>query len=236
MKNESTSLTKRNKSLLSIITDGLSYLFFVIVLFTFVWLIYQSEARATIEFQLAPTYVVVLSLFIILIVGFLEGSQIAIINISERKRFYVSDKFETAGQVLQMTHTKESIHNYLIGRQLMVVVLVIVFSLLTAFPNINSDTFNFEIPKTINIIAFKLGLVNALILLWLGQLFPQLFANKSPQHLLNYKLVKYLVKLCFIISASKVAKPSSLIVNLATINEHNKETPRQKYDDEKGRK
>jgi protein-S-isoprenylcysteine O-methyltransferase Ste14 len=233
MNTELTSPNKKNKTFISFITDGLSYSFFMIVLFTFVWLIYQSEARATIEFQLAPNYVIILSLFIILIVGFLEGSQLAIINISDRKRFYVSDKFETAGLVLQMTHTKESIHNYLIGRQLMVVVLVIIFSLLTAFPNINSNTFNFEIPKIINIIAFKLGLVNALILLWLGQLFPQLFANKSPQHLLNYKLVKYLVKLCFIISASKVAKPSSLLVDLATINEHNKEKPRKYLPDEK---
>ncbi len=93
--------------------------------------------------------------------------------------------------------------------------------MLTAFPNINEETFHFKIPKVINIIAFQLGIVNAFILLWLGQLIPQLFANKAPQHLLNFKLVKYLVKLCFIISASKVAKPSSFIVNLVDVKEHN---------------
>jgi len=76
------------------------------------------------------------------------------------------------------------------------------------------------------VIAFQLGLVNAFILLWLGQLVPQLFANVAPQHLLNFKLVKYLVKLCFIISASKVAKPSSLIVNMVDVKEHNAIPPK----------
>lgn len=220
MKNEFSKSNDTKKSLFSIVTDGLSYVFFSIICVTFVWLIYQSEASASIEFQLSATTVLLLSIFIIIIVGFLEGSQIAIINISDRDFFLDSKEYKTAFQVQQMTKTKESIHNYLIGRQLLVVVLVIVFSLLTAFPNINDDTFHIKIPKIINVIAFQLGLVNAMILLWLGQLVPQLFANVAPQHLLNFKLVKYLVKLCFIISATKVAKPSSLIVDLTKVTEH----------------
>ncbi len=214
----------RNKTLFHIITDILSYLFFIFVCVTFTWLMFQSETRASIEFQITPLIVFLLSIVIIIILGLLEGSQIAIINISDKHFSTIPDEYPTASQVQQMTKTKEMVHHYLIGRQLMVVVLVIVFSLLTSFPNINDQTFNLKIPKVINIVAFQLGLMNALILLWLGQLIPQLFANKSPHQFLNLKLVKYLVKLCFIVSASKVAKPSSLIVNLATEQEKNTTT------------
>lgn len=211
----------RNKTLFHLTTDILSYLFFIFVCITFIWLMFQSETRASIEFQISPLIVLLLSIFIIIALGLLEGSQIAIINFSEKHFSSISNEYKTALQVQEMTKTKEAIHHYLIGRQLIVVVLVIVFSLLTSFPNINDETFNVKIPKVINIIAFQLGLMNALILLWLGQLIPQLFANKAPQQFLNLKLLKYLVKLCFIVSASKVAKPSSLIVNLANVKDHN---------------
>ena len=209
----------KNKTIFHLMTDIFSYLFFVFVCSTFIWLVFHNETRASIDFQMAPFIVFLLSIVIIIILGLLEGSQIAIINISEKHHSTISNKYITALQVQQMTKTKETVHHYLIGRQLMVVVLVIVFSLLTSFPNIDDETFNMKIPKVLNIIAFQLGLMNALILLWLGQLIPQLFANKAPQQFLNLKLTKYLVKLCFIVSASKVAKPSSLIVNLANVKD-----------------
>ena len=101
-------------------------------------MIFHSQSRASIDFGLQPLTVIFISVIIIIFVALLEVSQIAIVNISDKDISKISDKYPIAYEIQKLTRTKESIQEYLIGRQLIVVALVIIFSLLTSFPNIDS--------------------------------------------------------------------------------------------------
>lgn len=216
-------LILQNRNWFNIFTDSLSYLIFAFILSIFVWMIFHSQSRASIDFGLQPITVIFISVIITFFVALLEGSQIAIVNISDKDISKISDKYPIAYEIQKLTRTKESIQEYLIGRQLLVVALVIIFSLLTSFPNIDSIYENIKIPGIIDLVAFKLGLLNALILLWFGQLIPQLLATKAPLYILNMRIVKYVVHICLYLCRLKIAKPSSLVVNLANIKEHKPE-------------
>lgn len=224
----SKSVVLDSRDWFEFVTDLLSYAAFALVMGVFFWMIFDSQSRATIDFGLDPIMVVFISAAIVFFVALLEGSQIAIVNISDKDISSAADTYPIAFDIQKATRTKEAVQDYLIGRQLLVVALVIVFSLLTSFPNIGNSYRNVEIPGVVDLVAFKLGLVNALILLWLGQLVPQLLASRAPQSVLNIRLVKYVVYLCIYLSRLKIAKPSSLVVDLADIKEH--APPSSEYD------
>lgn len=204
----------RKKNWLSYLTDGLSFAFFIGVCVVFVWLVFDLQARASLEFGLGPWTITGISLLLILFVGILEGSQIAIINLADKDQSEFCSKKIHTNSIKTMIEAKEAIHHYLIGRQLLVVVSVIVFSLLTSFPHLRNHEFGVHIPSVIDMVVFKLGLINALILLWLGQLIPQLIAHRAPQKLLNFWLVGKVFQLCVFFSHLKIAKPSSVVANM----------------------
>ncbi|ROS04622.1 silicon transporter [Sinobacterium caligoides] len=216
--NDGDGLNK-DKGWLDVITDGLSYLAFIGLFSLFTWLIVNEQSRATIEFGIQPGFVILIAVAIIFFIALLEGSQIAIIDIADKDLANVADRYPIASQIQKLIRTKEGIEDYLIGRQLLVVALVIIFSLMTSFPNIKGVIHTVSIPSFIDFIAFKLGLLNALIMLWLGQLIPQLLASKAPQTILNSRLMKWVVRLCLFISRLKIAKPSSFFVSLARVSE-----------------
>lgn len=198
-------------------TDWLSFAFFFGVCSLFFWLVFDLETRASIEFGWSPWVVTAITLFLIAFVGILEGSQIAIINLDDKDPLdFCSEKLHTR-KIKALMAAKESIHHYLIGRQLLVVVSVIVFSLLTSFPHMRNHEFGAYIPPIIDMIVFKLGLINALVLLWFGQLIPQLIAHRAPQRLLNFWVVRKVIQLCVFFSHLKIAKPSSVVANQVEI-------------------
>ncbi|MGJ8662717.1 MAG: hypothetical protein ACSHWU_03655 [Marinicella sp.] len=203
-----------NTGWVNTLTDVLSFVFFTVVCTGFFWLIVDEQSRASLEFGLSPAVVIFLSICLIIFVGILEGSQIAIINLEEKHHSKFCEKKHHTQAIKKIIHTKQAIHHYLIGRQLLVVVSVIVFSLLTSFPHIEATQFGIQIPAVVDLFVFKLGLVNALILLWFGQLIPQLIAHRAPQVLLNFWAVKQVIKLCIFFSHLKIAKPSSEVANL----------------------
>jgi len=193
--------------LMGIIFSSLS---FIIVVGLFIYLIFTGETRATLDFNMSLSMVFMISIFIIILLAFLEGSQLAIVNLS-MKDLSNSMQYPIAYEIQKLTKTKEKTQDYLIGRQLLVVVIVTIFSILTSFPNISSIN-SLPLSPIFTTIIFKLGLLNALILLWFGQLIPQLFATKSPQTILNFRVMKYVVYLCLLLSKLRIAKPVSLIV------------------------
>ncbi len=194
-------------------TDGLSFLFFFSVCSLFLWLIFDLETRASIEFGWSPWVIVAISLFLIAFLAILEGSQIAIINLADKDRSEFCVKKVHTHKIKTIIEGKEAIHHYLIGRQLLVVVSVIVFSLLTSFPHMRNHEFGVYIPEVVDMIVFKLGLINALVILWFGQLIPQLIAHRAPQGLLNFWVVRKVIQLCVFFSYLKIAKPSSVLAN-----------------------
>ena len=207
----------RPASWFHLFTDWLSFAFFIGVCGLFFWLIFDLETRASIEFGWSPWVVTAIALFLIAFVGILEGSQIAIINLDDKDpNEFCPDKVHTQ-RIKALMAAKESIHHYLIGRQLLVVVSVIIFSLLTSFPHMRNHEFGAYIPPILDMIVFKLGLINALVLLWFGQLIPQLIAHRAPQRLLNFWVVRKVIQLCVFFSHLKIAKPSSVVANQVEI-------------------
>ena len=133
---QASTQTKRKWAWLDIITDGLSYSVALLSIGTFVGFIINAESRATIEYGFAPSTVMMLAGLIIFFIALLEGSQIAIINVADKDLSADAERFPFAYQIQQLTRNETDIGHYLIGRQLLVVALVTVFSLLTSFPNV----------------------------------------------------------------------------------------------------
>jgi hypothetical protein len=219
-----------NKSTLSNwlhkITDILSFSFFIGVCGLFTYLIFDLETRASIEFGWSPWVILGISVLLIIFVAILEGSQIAIINLADKDQSEFCDKKIHTNRIINTLDTKDAIHHYLIGRQLLVVVSVIVFSLLTSFPHMRNHELGAYLPQIVDMIVFKLGLINALVLLWFGQLIPQLIAHRAPQKLLNFWIVRQVIHLCIFFSHLKIAKPSSVVANqveLESIKPHSED-------------
>ena len=210
---------KQEKGMQKNISNIFSYLLFVFILSSFIWLIYDDQSRASIDFGISPSTTIVISFVIILLLALLEGSQIAIMDIHDKDISSVASDYGKAYDIQKLVRSKATLHDYLVGRQLLVVGIVTIFGLLTSFPNIN-EVWDLKIPGVLNLLAFKLGLINALILLWIGQLIPQLLATKAPLNILNHKVVQIIVYLCIYVSRTQIAKPSSLVVELFALQEN----------------
>lgn len=206
---ESKSLSSIVKKYFGIL---ISTIFLMIAIGLFVYLIYAGESRATLEYGVSITMVSMISIGTIILLGLLEGSQLAIVNLSD-KDLSSSAEYPIAYEIQRLTKNKELVQDYLVGRQLLVVAIVSVFSILISFPHFDGEMFGKYFPSTMNFVIFKLGLLNALVLLWFGQLMPQLFATKSPQTMINFRIMKYVVYLCLLFSKARIALPISFLLS-----------------------
>lgn len=216
-KNDTTDGT--DFSIEKFISTIVSSVFLMISFGFFLYLIYAGQSRATIEYGISSMSVYVISFVIVILLAMLEGSQLAIVNLSN-KDLSNSSRYPIAYEIQKLTKTKKLTQDYLVGRQLLVVIIVSIFSILTSFPNITNSSNTFiEFPTVLNFIIFKLGILNAFILLWFGQLIPQLFATKSPQTILNFRFMKFIVYICLLLSKMKIALPVSILVKKIKVDE-----------------
>ena len=157
------------------------------------------------------TYTVLVATLLFL--GALEGTQIAIVALTEKKVSLFKKRYPRGCKAIKLVNTKELIEKYLAGRQFGVIFVVFVIAQVTSFPQIEALPFtNFSIkalPTVINFLGFQLGLFGALLVLWVAQLLPQFIANKNPLLFLNLIGMNWVIRWCLWLEAIGPTRPAS---------------------------
>ena len=121
--------------------------------------------------------------FVLVLLGYLEGLQVAILALervdgasfrTSHPRAFVVHRLSTAQGGL-------NVQRFLVGRQFFVVFVVFLCAQLTTFPTLSKDGW----PNWLFILIIDTGLVGALVVLAFGQLMPQLVAATHPVALMN---------------------------------------------------
>ena len=121
--------------------------------------------------------------FVLVLLGYLEGLQVAILALervdgasfrTSHPRAFVVHRLSTAQGGL-------NVQRFLVGRQFFVVFVVFLCAQLTTFPTLPKHGW----PGWLFVLVIDTGLVGALVVLAFGQLMPQLVAATHPVALMN---------------------------------------------------
>jgi hypothetical protein len=157
------------------------------------------------------TFTVLLSALLLL--GSLEGTQIAIVALTDKKVAGFKTQYPQGCRAIKLVQNKRSVERYLAGRQFFVIFVVFVIAQVTSFPNIEALPFTSvtiqSLPEVVIFLGFKLGLFGALLVLWVAQLLPQFVANKNPLFFLNLPGMKSVIRLCLLLESVGPTKPAN---------------------------
>ena len=178
--------------------------------------ILAGQSSLTLSFGSPIWLAFFLLFFTLLLLSSLEGSQIAIVSLSDRSEQQLTDVknvYPKAYSVLQLICSKVRAQQYLAGRQFFVIVTVFIIAQITSFPQMQYLPFTDypvdQLPGWINLICFKFGFLGALLVLWTAQLIPQYFANRYPDVFLNFPGNFLVVRLCLLIESIGPTKPAN---------------------------
>lgn len=162
----------------------------------------------------APIWLV-FSVFLasLLLLGSLEGTQIAIVALTDTKVAAFKERYPQGCRAIKLIQNKSSVERYLAGRQFFVIFVVFVIAQVTSFPQIETLPFTRvaigSLPEVVIFLGFKLGLFGALLVLWVAQLLPQFAANKNPLFFLNLPGMKGVIQLCLLLESVGPTKPAN---------------------------
>ena len=178
--------------------------------------ILSGESSLTLVFGSPIWLTFLLLLLTLLLLSSLEGSQIAIVSLSDRDHDQLVEArsdYPTAYSVMRLICSKLRSQQYLAGRQFFVILTVFVIAQITSFPRMEFLPFTdypvAQLPDWINLICFKFGFLGALLVLWTAQLIPQYFANRHPDMFLNFPGNFMVVRLCLLIESIGPTKPAN---------------------------
>lgn len=205
--------------------DFFSFAFSIFLLLATVYVVFlgilSGESSLTLLFG-SPVWLTFLLLFLtLLLLSSLEGSQIAIVSLSDRDADQLlQDKLQypTAYAVMRLISSKIRSQQYLAGRQFFVILTVFVIAQITSFPDMDHLPFTEysveELPVWVDLICFRLGFLGALLVLWTAQLIPQYFANRHPSMFLNFPGNFFVVRVCLLIESIGPTKPANWMSDL----------------------
>jgi hypothetical protein len=203
----------------------LSFAFSIFLLLSTVYVVFlgilSGESSLTLLFGSPVWLTFALLFFTLVLLSSLEGSQIAIVSLSDindEQLLQVKRKHPTAYTVMRLICTKIRSQQYLAGRQFFVILTVFVIAQITSFPNLVNLPFTHysvdNLPSWVNLICFKLGFLGALLVLWTAQLIPQYFANRHPSMFLNFPGNFLVVRICLLIEPIGPTKPANWMSDL----------------------
>ena len=197
---------------------GFSLLLLISTLYIVVFGILAGQSSLTLLFGSPIWLTFLLLIFTLFLLSSLEGTQIAIVSLSDRSADQltnVQNEYPVAYSILQLVCSKIRAQQYLAGRQFFVIITVFLNAQITSFPNMNFLPFTdypvSELPQWINLICFKFGFLGALLVLWTAQLIPQYYANRHPDMFLNIPGNSFVVRLCLFIESIGPTKPANWI-------------------------
>lgn len=140
-----------------------------------------------------PIILYVLFVFTLILLAYLEGLQVAIIDLKDTKpetfqhmkRAFATHKLATAQKGL-------NVQRFLIGRQFFVIFIVFLCGQITTYSRMQRG----HIPDWLYILVLQTGFPGVLVVLSFGQLMPQLIAATHPITFLNLPGTWCVLKLC----------------------------------------
>jgi hypothetical protein len=143
------------------------------------------------RFPAHPAVNFVLMIVSILLLGYLEGLQVALLrfdtcmrNASPEEILMLKEKMPRVYKGWRQTEGRK-MESYLCGRQVFVIMSVFMVAQVTAFPNMTSLPGIGELPPWFMSAVFETGLPGALIVVACGQLIPQLIGEEYPLALMD---------------------------------------------------
>ena len=162
-----------------------------------------------------PAVHYILFVFVLILLGYLEGLQIAILEM-EKSRLPETDAFKrkySRGICTLKLATEDNgrnVQRFLIGRQFFVVFVVFLCAQLTTYPKLPKDGW----PEWLFVLVIDTGLPGALVVLSFGQLMPQLVAATHPMGFMNLPGAWNVVKLALILESLGIAHFSWVLSSL----------------------
>lgn len=170
--------------IMSIMWDWMRYIFsFSALLFSFIIVSYAIILQLTSFYKEVPAAVSYLLLFILLgILALMEGIQIAVVELMKLPIESLNPGSH-AYDIAQLTREKFRLPSFLMGRQVVVVLVVFLLGRLTT---LNQQVDIWWIPNWFQVGLLQTGLFGALIVVIWGQLVPQVIASEHPIQFLNF--------------------------------------------------
>ena len=201
------------------------------------------DGKSSFEFAAnSPLLGMLLFLVCLAGLGSLEGTQISVVELKNTDRFAFASMYPRAARFQGYGYREVDVQQYLAGRQFFVIVIVFFMSRVTSFPvydtlpftdyNLKADLFTpmgipEQIPDFIYFVMMQAGVLGALLVLWVAQLFPQFLANRNAYWLASFPGMIGVVRFCKSLERTGVTDPGSWLVKIIPPGPHFPTSTRQ---------
>jgi len=223
------------KSQAEIFCDRLRYVFSTLITLASIGLILYALGRSYAALPGHPAVHYPLLIFVLTLLAYLEGLQVAILALErvdrnafrDRKKSFASHKLATANR-------GRNVQRLLIGRQFFVVFVVFLIAQLTTYTKMRQELES--IPKFLFILIIETGFPGALIVLAFGQLMPQLIAATHPITFMGLPCAWSVIQLCLVFESFGVTHFSWVLAATTryVFGMTDKESVKQSVNEEKG--
>lgn len=142
-----------------------------------------------------PAILYPLLIFVLTLLAYLEGLQVAILALERVDRGTFADRTKAfASHKLALANRGRNVQRFLVGRQFFVVFVVFVIAQLTTYTQMREELKS--IPKGLFIVVIETGFPGALVVLAFGQLMPQLVAATHPITFMGLPFAWSVIQLC----------------------------------------
>lgn len=156
--------------------DGVRNVFSTILTLACLVIIVYAIANGHAKLPGHPILLYCIFIFVVTLLGFLEGLQISILVLEKVNRELFSDNTKAYNNHKLATRDEGlNVQRFLIGRQFFVVFVVFLSAQLTTYP-----TLELPLPSWLFTFLIETGLPGCLVVLAFGQLMPQLVASTHP--------------------------------------------------------
>jgi len=173
--------------------DYLRYVFSTIITFISIGIICFSIGKGYAALPGHPVMHYILLVFVLVLLAYLEGMQIAILALERTSpsTFRHKNRAYTA-HTLALKNNGHNVQRFLVGRQFFVVFVVFLCAQLTTYTDLSLSF----MPSWMFVMLIQTGLPGALIVLAFGQLMPQLIATTNPITFMNLPGTWTVLQLC----------------------------------------
>lgn len=156
--------------------DGIRNVFSTILTLCCLVIIVYAIANGHAKLPGHPALLYAIFIFVVTLLGFLEGLQISILVLEKVNRELFADNVKAYNNHKLATKDEGlNVQRFLIGRQFFVVFVVFLSAQLTTYP-----TLELPLPGWLFTFLIETGLPGCLVVLAFGQLMPQLVASTHP--------------------------------------------------------
>jgi hypothetical protein len=162
--------------------------------------------------QTSPVGGLTILVLLLILLAYVEGSHISIAKLQGANISH-ADAHPRVVRLHRAVRSEEDSSRFFAGRQILVIIIVFFVSRLTSFPKL--DVFPWTtIPlptgwlSFLTVIFIRYGIAGAIFVYWLGQMVPQLIANKYPTWVMKGVFGELVARSAKLIGNAGIAAPA----------------------------